>query len=202
MFKFYKSHTQLSGSVVEAGANDIKPIWQHWSFIGAAICLVVFVLMIPSLKNPLKPPQLEITENELLQSENPVKTYPQVDQAKQKTPTAEAMEIRANAIAQERIKKIQTELDDYKRREESMPFHDVQLHIRGSVRGVRNGLKRQIYHISASQNGQHVFTLYDRELTQAGYELDPMGDCLLFITHSGITKELTCNAPTIQVTGT
>lgn len=39
-FGLYKSHTQANGSIKEAFASDIKPIWKHWSFIFAAIILV------------------------------------------------------------------------------------------------------------------------------------------------------------------
>ncbi|WP_420833703.1 zonular occludens toxin domain-containing protein [Vibrio furnissii] len=33
----YQSHTQSKGSVAEAMANDITPIWKRWPFLGAAL---------------------------------------------------------------------------------------------------------------------------------------------------------------------
>ncbi|ENI4130952.1 assembly protein [Vibrio fluvialis] len=36
-FPAYQSHTQSKGSVAEVMANDIKPIWKRWPFLGAAL---------------------------------------------------------------------------------------------------------------------------------------------------------------------
>ncbi|GAB1086091.1 MAG: hypothetical protein SStaTSB_41030 [Shewanella algae] len=36
-FPAYQSHTQSKGSVAEAMANDITPIWKRWPFLGAAL---------------------------------------------------------------------------------------------------------------------------------------------------------------------
>lgn len=44
-FPFYKSHTQSDKAVVEAQAKDVKPIWKHWTFKGALIMFVIFIVM-------------------------------------------------------------------------------------------------------------------------------------------------------------
>ncbi|RIZ55152.1 zonular occludens toxin domain-containing protein [Vibrio sp. PID23_8] len=43
-FPFYQSHTQSSGSVKEATAADIKPIWTRWPFwLGGAFCVIAVI---------------------------------------------------------------------------------------------------------------------------------------------------------------
>lgn len=60
-FQFYKSHTQKKGAVIEATSVDVKPIWKHWSFMGAALFLglgVPYFVWAMIEHNPLKPDAL------------------------------------------------------------------------------------------------------------------------------------------------
>ncbi|WJG27585.1 zonular occludens toxin domain-containing protein [Vibrio furnissii] len=41
----YQSHTQSKGSVAEAMANDITPIWKRWPFLGAALFIPLGVFL-------------------------------------------------------------------------------------------------------------------------------------------------------------
>lgn len=43
-FPFYQSHTQSTGSVAEAMANDIKPIWHRWPFWGGGLLIILGII--------------------------------------------------------------------------------------------------------------------------------------------------------------
>jgi zona occludens toxin len=42
-FGLYRSHTKGGGE--EYGASDVKPLWQHWTFKGAALMVLVFLVL-------------------------------------------------------------------------------------------------------------------------------------------------------------
>ncbi|MFG0585379.1 zonular occludens toxin domain-containing protein [Pseudomonas sp. zjy_9] len=58
-FKLYRSHTKSNGAVLEALSADIVPIWKRWPFKGAALCAVVFIVIVTMQLTKDKKPSAE-----------------------------------------------------------------------------------------------------------------------------------------------
>lgn len=159
-FPFYKSHTKSSSAAAEAAAADVKPIWRHWSFYGAALFLGLGIFLFAGAKSPMKP-----------EAPHPA-TVPVSPVVASRIPLQQA-----------------PALPDH-------PFYKVSLHISGSMAIATGPITRYVYTIMLSQNGQHVGDITDRELLQAGYQVETFGPCMIKLSfrHS-FADYITCDAP-------
>ncbi len=180
-FGLWKSHTQGSAAE-EFNADDVKPIWRHWSFMGAGIMAVVFVGLLLSGKvgNPMavKVP----------------KHGPQAV-AVQKLERVEPAPVGAVVVAQ--VESPRRAAVAVERDPEAKPFDGLGIHIGGYVE--MRGVKR--YLLTLSQNGQNIQSINDAELVKAGYEWDAISDCAARVSWKGEAFYVRCDMPTQTAVG-
>lgn len=178
-FHLYKSHTKSNSAVSEATAKDIKPIWKHWSVIGAFALIPVGVILLaltagdmffPDPKEPVKSDQdMPVTGS------NGSGYVPHNLRGKAPEPVA------ALPVPEPEPEKIRH------------PFSGLGLHISAYLHSDEKA--KTLYSISASQNGQRVFRMPDSDLVKAGYKLEYLTPCLIKISYERFTDYLTCDAP-------
>ncbi|ENM5902647.1 assembly protein [Vibrio mimicus] len=176
-FGFYQSHTQSSGSVDEAQAFDIQPIWKRWPFWGAALCFLITFLILgyyfQSKKANAPQSQLHSQSAEQQQTE-PVETK----ETKKNTPRSDSVPI-------------------------SEPLKDFQLYVTGHAKQIaykKMAYSKEIdigltfYHIyiSAYQDDKFAFPLNNLDLQKMGYEFQALTDCVYRITWGSNSRIITC----------
>jgi zona occludens toxin len=150
-FGLWRSHTQ-GDSGKEYNAVDIVPLWKHWSFKGAAICLVIVIsgtgiMLTRGDKTPPPAPSLVVTEKA-------------VDQPAQQARPAPA--ITAVPRGPEQI---------------LHPYQGYTMHLSALQRGERTrpGELVPTYYLNGyvtiSQNGQPLRQVSFRDLEDAGYSI-------------------------------
>lgn len=175
-FKLYKSHTRGGGS--ELAAGDIRPIWAHWSFKGAALFLVGGIgflifgdwALFPEPKQPSGQPVAHVQAQ-------PAPPPPPVapDTAETSAPPPPAVPVAVASRA---------------------PFDGLGMHVTGWV---KMG-DRIRYGVAFSQNGQVIRQTSDEELRRAGYDVEPVGECLFRASYEGNAVWVRCDSPTATVT--
>ena len=75
----------------------------------------------------------------------------------------------------------------------------MELAVSGSSEYTDNGFRVRVVYFSATQNGQHVFTLNDTDLLKAGYDIQILADCAVSISYYDYSDYLTCNAPSQSI---
>lgn len=187
-FKFYRSHTKSDKAIQEAMAQDIKPIWRHWSFMGAMLLLplgLIGMLIAGSPFStgqdvpPVKPESPPVDAAVRAPSERPLHrpepqsvNHPPVPSRPQPEPDP----------------------DPEPEPEPDHPYSKVRLHVSGWL----GASGRDLYVVTASQNGQPVFTLTTDDLLRAGYTLSPRGPCLLTVTFNDYRDNLVCDLPSVS----
>lgn len=174
-FPLYKSHTQGS-SVEESNASDVRPIWRHWSFIGAAACVLFFLAMLASGKvgNPLKPEAAKGLPKTAQALQQPARaTNPPT--IRQKPPGAPAS---APVAA--------PELDPE-------PFAGRGIHLTGYME--MGG--RRVWSFALSQNGQRLAAITEAELVAAGYTWRGESQCSGLVTFGSRKRTVICDIPQV-----
>jgi len=178
IFPLYKAFTASESAVDMDSANDIKPIWKHWSFIGAAIFLglgIPFFIYTMFTNNPLSPKTYEAKTVK----PSPVQAVPKQQPTPQKNPT--------------QTFEHSDPVDDVQIPE--TPFGRVQLHIAGFIQSK----DKTLYQFVASQNGQAVFSLSHNDLVFAGYFIKPNGSCNAELIYKNVSFFVICDAPRVGV---
>ncbi len=188
-FRFYKSHTRSDSAGKELAANDIVPIWMRWPFIGAAVCLVLVLLML-SFGVSLNPMKAGVKTADNLKAG-------QIKAALPAQPVQPAVMVQG--------------LEKYdpmepKRIEGKHPFSDYKLHITARLQGFAqvNGERvyRDVYSFVVSQNGVAAFSLTQKALEDSGYRVTPLADCSAKIEYSDMVQFfVACDRPTQTITG-
>lgn len=187
-FPFYKSHTRGGGS--ELAANDIVPIWKRWPFIGAALCFTTLVCMFLFLdmKNPLDARQVV---------GNKISAFKTVQTQTQTLAPAQVAEL-ANQ-RRENFKPVPSSspapVSVPKDGKPKDPLSDKGIHIVGHLVGA----KKEIWIFALSQNGQKLQNLYDRDLREIGYKIEPLDDCGAWLTYQKDRRFVTCDSPQVSV---
>lgn len=202
VFKFYKSHTKSEGQIVEATTRDVTP-WHKTGIMKVSyVILFVGLLMLVNvarvffsdkeedappeltkeqkaleLSRKNKPEQIKVKENESAGSLN-------IDSIKGNNKRAIGSEIR-----QRQYQDIVDKSSDYH------PYSKMSLAVSGYSEYTDNGFRIKVIYFSASQNGQHIFTLTNKDLLMSGYQVNALGDCAVSITYYDYSEYLTCNAP-------
>lgn len=180
-FQFYKSHTKRSADVVEAQAQDITPLWRRWPFLGAALVLPLGLFVILSNGSPWA------------SDIEPAPPRPDVPSTPPKLPgTDDPPPPPPSAVAEPAVVEASPEKE---KPSVYHPFQRVDMHLAGYVGNDR----RQVYSIVATQNGQAVFRLTSDDLSHAGYELSPIGQCALAIHYGEFSRTIICDAPRVGV---
>ncbi|RJG00963.1 zonular occludens toxin domain-containing protein [Noviherbaspirillum sedimenti] len=175
-FKFYRSHTQSSSAGSELGAKDIVPIWKHWTFKGAAVLLALGAVGMYYAGNPMKvrtPPVAAVAA-----------PAPGAAGARMSTP-ATGPQVTASAPA------VPQDLD----RPKGHPLAGYGVHVAGYI----HGAKKDMYLFQVSQNGQPQYTLNQDEITESGYVLKRLNDCIVELKFDDVSFYATCDAPKVGV---
>lgn len=191
-FNFYISHTDSDSAVDEATSNDIEKWYKHWSIKASVVFFAVFIFSIiskipaeeipkasPKLKNveQLHPLDEQIEPNQLIESSK----KPKSQLVKRKT---------QRQIEYEEMVAVSSSFH---------PFYKVDLSISGFAEYIDFDRPTRTHYFSASQNGQHVFTIKTGDLLLAGYEVQILGECAARIKYYDYVDFITCNAPTQSV---
>lgn len=191
-FPLYKSHTRGGGA--ELAAQDIRPIWMHWSFIGAAILIpsALGYLIFGVGLNPIKKPKdHEPSAVAQVHTPSPVKKADfVVDPASvdmSKPPGFEPVRPPPPPVVQA-----------------SQPFPDPLkekgVHIAGFLTGQRpDGTKFDVWMIQLSTNGVPFATVSHSELTQYGYTWTANGPCTGVLRIGETVRPVTCDLPQITL---
>lgn len=184
-FKFYKSHTKSSQAGAELAANDIVPFWRRWPFMGFAVCMIAFAVIVTSSKsvNPMKAPSHQVVAS------RPKAVAPGQGGAQPPhSPVAARTEEhgdRGGAVAERKSPQV------------AGPFAGLGVHVMGRVRLVSG---REVYSLALSQNGQRIFTTTSDELLEAGYQVKRLSDCAMSYSYQDVPMVAVCDAPQVTVT--
>ena len=188
-FPFYQSHTKSDSAVDEATSNDIKKWYKHWT-IKLSVVFFLFGFFIIStkltgdkeLKKSIEPNvDADVLQEQSLPQNNNPQSKPFYLPRKQKS------------LNQLQYEEMVAKSGSYH------PFYKIVLSVSGFSEYNDSGFRVKVVYFSASQNGQHVFTLKDSDLLRAGYDVQVLSDCAVFITYFEYSDYLTCNAPTQSV---
>lgn len=180
-FGLYRSHTQ-TGAGREAMASDVRPLWRHWSFMGALFCFVVVAVALASGK--VQSPVAVPADAKLSVQPKAKADPPPVAQLPASAP-GKPVQGPASGAQVGPQKPVNLE-----------PFAGRGLHITGLMQmGAR-----VVYTFSLSQNGQHIAALTDADIRAAGYEWRPTGHCHGEMVFAGNARPVICDAPQISLT--
>lgn len=178
-FKYYQSHTRGGGS--ELAANDIVPIWKHWSFKSALFMFAIFGYMVASgnFKMPFavdaKPLKPKVVKSKAVNVEG-----------KGVLPESSQLQT-SNSLTQH-------QLDDSDiNPSHKHPFDGLGLHILGSI---SSEVKGYHYLLGLSQNGQKVRMFSQNELIAAGYSFTSISQCSARIEYEEVYADfIRCDFP-------
>lgn len=177
-FALYKSHTQGS-SVEESKAQDISPMIVKfnrvkWVVIAVGVVASVWAFWPKSDRTVFGVKDKVVRKNVTLAS-SPASLPPAVAPASASVPGASA----PSPVASEPDVSV------------SEPLAGKALHITGEI---DSGLKRVVSFV-VSLNSQRLFTITDKELTQAGYRYEHLSYCAGWLEYAGKRRPVTCDAP-------
>jgi len=187
-FAFYQSHTKSESSVDEATSNDIALWYKHWSiklsvvfFLFAAFLLSTILVKDEKVKPPKKSTKQFEQLHELDEDVQPLDQSNIVNAKKPKS------------VREVEYEKIVSESKSFH------PFYKIDLSISGFAEYTDFDRRARTHYFSASQNGQHVFTLKTADLMLAGYDVQILSECAARIQYHDYVDFITCNAPTQSV---
>jgi len=177
-FKYYQSHTRGGGS--ELSADDIVPIWKHWTFKASACFFAVFAYMVYS--GYFKMPFLVNDSNNEPIVQNSVNNEFQ-------EPHQVAQNKNKNKIILANQETIQPDEPD----ELKHPFDGLGIHIIGAVSSKKKGI---LYLVGLSQNGQMIQQFSQFDLVAAGYKFTAISTCAAKLSYKEVYSTfLRCDSP-------
>jgi len=191
-FDFYVSHTDSDSAVEEAASNDIEKWYKHWT-IKASVFMFILAFFIVSK-------QLSKSDDVKVVDDKPVES---IDSSVSASSSSGVRTERVPALPEPELPKSEGQMQYEKMLEASKtyhPFYKVKMSISGSAEYNDGGRRVVMHYISASQNGQHVFTLKSSDLMLAGYDIRILTSCAISIKYFDYQDFLTCDAPTQSVT--
>ncbi len=199
-FPLYKSHTQ-SSSGAELGANDIRPFWKHWTFIGAAIFIGIFLVMLASGKIGLMPtaPKQPATKPAPTPAPPaptpapaPVATPTSTPQPPTPDPQPDLHRVATTAPAPDPYALPPLEPENDK----PEPFSGLSLHLRGSM--TMGDRTKWFFVVSA--NGIPITDVDEARLIAAGYKWHPVDFCFGWLDYPGVPRRpIRCDVPQVGV---
>ncbi len=194
-FAFYQSHTKSKSSVDEATSNDIQIWYKHWS-IKLSIVFFIFGFFILSTQFKDSKPKKEIkplSSVQELEQARPFQTNNSIVTPAAAASTSPVVQEKPKTLRELEYERMLAKSADYH------PFYKMQLSISGFAEYMDYDRRTKVHYFSASQNGQHVFTLKTIDFLMAGYEIRILGECAVRIRYYDFEDFLTCNAPTQSV---
>ncbi|ENQ8617727.1 assembly protein [Vibrio fluvialis] len=182
-FPAYKSHTQSDGTVAEAMAKDVKPIWTRWPFIATALILplaigfwVYFFTNLDSDSETVKTPA-----------------------AAQSVPAANTASV-PDGQPRDSVKKKKSAGD-------FGPLDNFQMFVTGYSKQIAYSsrtrytgeLNRDLtfyrIYVAVYADKELRFTFDQTELQQIGYTFTVLADCVYEVAWHDVTRILTCMDP-------
>jgi len=187
-FSLYRSHTQ-GQAVSEFNASDVRPIWMHWSVIGAAILFTIVVVMVASGKvsMPWKSSPPDSKPNAVAK---PAAVY-QASLSPRPAASSPMSARAASAALAAAQAASEPPLDPE-------PFAGRGVHLSGYLEAG----KRRMWTFTLSQNGQGLGSITDAELLQAGYTWRGDSQCSGLLTYGAVKRAIVCDAPSVSIGGT
>ena len=181
-FKFYQSHTKSDSAVDEATSNDIEKWYKHWT-IKASVGFFIFGFIV--VINQFSKSSKKQTQ--------PIKEPVQIESS---TPTGSPQN-KSPSIPIEKPKTLrELEYENMLAKSKTYhPFYKMKLSVSGHAEYTDNHRRVTEIYFSATQNGQHVFTLKSSDLMRAGYDLRVLTTCSVRIRFYDYEDYITCNAP-------
>jgi len=185
-FPLWRSHTQ-GGSVEELNADDVVPLWRHWSFIGAAICALLVIGMLVFTKtrvNPIGVGAKKITKPSQVDQEPAyaVKTY--------RAGVEQPRPVAAPASAPQQPSPAGVE----RQASGSDPYGLRTLHVVGHLR--MKG--REVWSFLVATNGVGLVVVSDADLIAMGYAWQPFNECAGRLTFGSSSRFVMCDGPTVS----
>ncbi len=183
-FSLYRSHTQ-GKAVDEFNASDVRPIWKHWSFQGAAVCVAVLVYMLASGKvsAPWSVPERDAA-----------KKVP----ASAPMPPGSAASASSNpqvSLGQENASQ-PSPADQAEAEAKREPFGERGVHLTGYLEMPG----RRVWTFVLSQNGQRLGSISQRELIDAGYRWEGHSHCSGVLRWGEkVERNVICDSPQVGV---
>ena len=191
-FPLYQSHTRGGG--LESAAQDIKPIWHHWTVRGAVLLLIpslLYLVYFFASGGSLFGSQSK-AKNEKLDA--PMVEYRLVDLDPEPVDIAPAppAPLRVAHVPEPppANKPRAVELDPDKG-----PFQGMGMHVQGWME--RGG--RQVYAVALSQNGAVSRITTTIELERVGYTVEPVGECAFRASYGESRTWVRCDVPSATV---
>lgn len=191
-FRLYKSHTRTQAAVIEADAKDVSPAFLKWRKAGRVVLGLGIVWMLavglsafsgddePG-SQPSKPAAARTQEH----GDRPasVATSPP-------TPLAAA----SPALPAASEPSPEPDASKPTISPPGTPFAGLGLHIAGSI----SKAGQRLYLFVLSQNGQPIHELRSSDITDAGYQLEGISDCVARLTYDGAKSWFVrCDSPKI-----
>lgn len=175
-FPYYKSHTKGGGA--ELAAQDIIPIWKNWSFMGAGICLISFVILLMSgyVKNPMNAASYSKKAADVKVASAPLNLAQSSNLPQSPEPQSQQLALPPVVVS-----------DD--------PFNAYGLHLVGHIKSKL----RDSWIIGLSFNGNLFNTITSLDLVLLGYVFTPVSDCAAWADFKGKKRFLTCDTPRVSV---
>jgi zona occludens toxin len=202
-FKFYQSHTKSESSVEEATSNDIEKWYKHWTIkLSIVFFLFAFFLLSTilssgessseSIENSTQAKELTAAANDNVNSEAVLSDSSSVKDnlALDKPITDEVIKRTPRQVEFEEMVGLSSTFH---------PFYKVDLSISGYAEYLDLDRRTRTHYFSASQNGQHVFTIKTGDLLMAGYSVQILSECTAKIRYYDYVDFITCNAPVQSV---
>lgn len=183
----YISHTKAQGAVTEAVAADIPSMYNNWFFKGAAIMLIIAVLILLSNCSASKKKAQHDPVQAIQSTTSPI---PQQNHSIDLIPATEPRPQRSRASEPEQEKP------------PSHPFSNVQLHVVGHYEDYnRRGQRYRTIFFAVSRNGQFLSEITNVDLALAGYNVQVMNDCMVRLRYGDrFDTWILCDTPTQSVT--
>ncbi|TMP30182.1 hypothetical protein CWB99_03020 [Pseudoalteromonas rubra] len=181
-FSFYKSHTKSGVAVDETTASDTKKWWQNGFVIGGAAMLVLsFGLGVAG-----------VSADDKTNDKPPIKTPVEKPSSELNAGPDNHSQQKNNGV------QVASEPVSFSGKH---PYYRVDLHISGFAEYTDEYARIvRTYHISASQNGQHMFQMDLRDLALAGYRTIVHNRCSIQIQFGDSYADwITCDAPKIEM---
>ncbi|MFH4666649.1 zonular occludens toxin domain-containing protein [Vibrio cidicii] len=183
-FKFYQSHTQSQGSVVEAKAADITPIWKRWPFWMSALFLSTGLIMFVYFMSKVSSKTTPVPE-----------PTPQV-----KTQTIQPPVIPDGHPSTEAKAESKPQGDKFG------PLSDFELYVTGYAKQItmrKSRLSSKIkeqdpdltfyrIYIKVYQDKRFMFSFDHTQLQDIGYVFEPLAECVYRVTWHDSQRIITC----------
>jgi zona occludens toxin len=209
-FPFYQSHTKSNQSINEATTKDVKKWYKHPAIILSPFFIFFglgFLINSVSAFNPDK--KIEHYEKsastspiEKSASTSPIEKSASTSPVEQSSAKTALKKVYKNNDDNDLISKSLNELileREVKQSKNYHPFYKVKLSVSGFADYLDVNHRVKKLWITASQNGQAVFTISTQDLMLAGYKVFVLSECLVKVVFYEYSDYLTCDAPTQTV---